>query len=140
MVQLSVKYIVLIYQGKVHGSSTWKMHSGKCIVYNTRFCVRNCIFYYFLVKNARYALVDNTNYRFPSGKYILSENLSLVENTRYSKVISGKYNPQFYQQKIHDCNQCKKRLADFPVQSAKFYLVENTQNQKKAQCKIHSRK
>ena len=80
--QSSVKYIVLIDQGKVHGSSTCKMHSGKCIVYNTRFCVRNCIFCYFLVKNAQYALVDNTNYRFPSGKCILGENVSLVENIR----------------------------------------------------------
>ena len=51
----------------------------------------------FLVKNAQYALVNNTNCRFPSEKYTTDENLSLVENTRNSKVISVNYNPQFYQ-------------------------------------------
>ena len=54
----------------------------------------------FLVKNTRYALVNNTDYRFASEKYTVGENLTLVENTRYSKVISVNYN----QWKIHDGN------------------------------------
>ena len=53
-----------------------------------------------LVKNAHYALVYHTNYRFPSEKYTVGKNLSLVENTRYPKVISVNYN----QWKIHDGN------------------------------------
>ena len=57
-----------------------------------------------LVQNAHYALVYNTNYRFPSEKYTVGGNLSLVENTRYSQLISVNYNPQFYQWKIHDGN------------------------------------
>ena len=58
----------------------------------------------FLVKNTRYALVNNTNYKFASEKYTVGENLTLVENTRNSKVISVNYNPQYYQWKIHKGN------------------------------------
>ena len=56
----------------------------------------------FFVKNARYALVNNTNYRLPSEKYTVAENLTLVESTGNSKVFSVKYNSHFYQEKIYD--------------------------------------
>ena len=56
----------------------------------------------FLVKNAQYALVNNTYYRFPSVKYTIGENLTLVKNARNSKVISVKYNFHFYQEKVYD--------------------------------------
>ena len=50
-------------------------------------------------------LVNNTNCRFPSEKYTTDENLSLVENTRNSKVISVNYNPQFYQWENTQCTE-----------------------------------
>ena len=112
----------------------------------------------FLVKNAHYALVYNTNYIFPSEKYTVGKNLSLVENTRYSKVISVNYN----QWKIHDGNQCKVHHAFYhsvkyiigisvkcivwdlfqqkmqakhlPQKSSVKYIVGHFQNQ----CKMHS--
>ena len=99
----SVQYTVKNTQCKIHGFVA-------DIVLSTNF----------LVKTARYALVNNTNYRFPSEKYAVGENLSLVENTRNSKVISVNYNPQFYQWKIHDVNQCKVHHAFY--HSAKYTL------------------
>ena len=55
---------------------------------------------FFLVKNAQYALVNDTYYKFPSEKYTIGENLTLVKNARNSKVISVKYNSHFYQEKV----------------------------------------
>ena len=63
------------------------------------------------MKSARYELVYNTNYRFPSEKYTVGKNLSLVENTRNSKVISANYDPQLYQWKVHDGNLCNVNYA-----------------------------
>ena len=68
------------------------------------------------MKNTRYALVNDTNYRFASEKYTVGENLTLVENTRYSKVISVNYN----QWKIHDGNKCKVHHAFY--HSVKYIL------------------
>ena len=42
-----------------------------------------------------------THNRFCREKYTIGENLSLVENTGNSKVISVNYNPQFYHWQIH---------------------------------------
>ena len=80
----SVKYIVKNTWCKIHGLVA-------DIVLSTNFSV----------KNAQYALVNNTNYRFPSEKYTIGENLALVKNARNSKVISVKYNSHFYQEKVH---------------------------------------
>ena len=52
------------------------------------------------MKNAQYALVNDTYYKFPSEKYTIGENLTLVKNARNSKVISVKYNSHFYQEKV----------------------------------------
>ena len=140
----SVKYIVKNTQCKIHG-----------------FVADIVLLTNFLVKNARYALLNNTNYRFPSEKYTVGNNLSLVESTRYSKVISVNYNPQFYQWKIHDGNQCKvhhafyhsvkyilgisvkcivwdhfqqkMRAKHLPQKSSVKYIVGHFQNQ----CKMH---
>ena len=81
----SVKYIVKNTWCKIHGLVA-------DIVLSTNF----------LVKNAQYILVNNTNYRFPSEKYTVGEKLTLVENTRNSKVISVKYNSHFYQEKVYN--------------------------------------
>ena len=54
------------------------------------------------MKNAQYALVNDTYYKFPSEKYTIGENLTLVKNARNSKVISVKYNSHFYQEKVRD--------------------------------------
>ena len=81
------------------------LHSLKYIVKNTKCIIHGfdsdiVLSTIFLVKNAQYALVNDTCYKFPSEKYTIGENLTLVKNARYSKVISVKYNSHFYQEKV----------------------------------------
>ena len=60
-----------------------------------------------------------TNQLCPTPGFV-SRNPSLVENTRNLKVISVNYEPQRYQWKIHDGNQCKVHHAFYD--SVKYIL------------------